>query len=106
MSAAPGNGPNTAPNTCPGEQTLAAFVAGALPADEASTCAAHVANCARCSAQQEELRAAQRIEQRVTSAKLNERDRERIARWTERTLAEMRQVGPPGCSAPPNDGTA
>ncbi|MGE0481360.1 MAG: hypothetical protein AB7Q17_12905 [Phycisphaerae bacterium] len=91
--------------SCPNEETLAAFVAGALPADAAGAYTAHIAVCARCAARRDEFLDAQRIEQRLASARLDERDHERIWRWTERAIDELRPGGSKQNDGPPDRGS-
>ncbi len=76
---------------CPPAEMLFALAEGGLDSAQQRACEAHVAGCPACEAKLRETRALQRISETLARAQLNRRDRERIARWTENALEQLRR---------------
>lgn len=79
-------------NECPGAERLYACADGALDAHESDAITKHAADCPTCARALHEAGELRNIAYTLRTAKLNDRDAERIARTTDRQLAELEKL--------------
>ncbi len=83
---------------CPGDEILMQLAQDGVAEAERAAVDAHVQSCSRCTAVLTELRHLEELGRGLAGAALNQRDRERIGRWTDsvlQSLAERRKDDPP-----------
>lgn len=78
---------------CPGEEQLLAYAEGALAEADRAGVERHLAGCAPCRKQLDEVRNLLRVSSLLNKSQLNPRDVERIDRCVQTTLDEVRRGG-------------